>query len=303
MGTPLADKETGTTVTKHSHHDTYDAISPRHLDLAGKAVFITGASRSIGRAIAVAYAQAGVAFLALSARGSMDGTIEAVKKAAAEANKPAPTLLPLKIDTADQASVDAAVQAVAAALKGKPLDILVNNAGALEPITPIDKSDPVDWWNTFEVNVKGLYLACRAVLPLLLATAADGTVGNRTIVNLTSIGGILLLPGMSGYNTSKLAVCRLTEFLALEYADEKLVTFAVHPGGVVSDMSINLPRPMHATLVDTPELASESIVYLTRVPQLWLSGRYVSVEWDMPELEARKEEIAAKDLLKNKLVC
>ncbi len=286
----------GAVFTEHSHHDTYAAIDPRRVDLAGKTVFITGASRGIGRSLAVAYAQAGVAFLGLAARGSMDATVAAVEAAAAALGKPAPTLLPLAVDATDAASVDAAAKATAAALAGRPLDILVNNAGVLEDNHVVHESDPAEWWRTFDINLKGVYLASRAFLPLLL----EGS-GARTIVNLTSIGGLLVMKGMSAYNTSKLAVCRFTEYLAAEYADQQLVAFTIHPGGVATDMGLQLPEVLHSALTDTPALVADSIVYLTRAPQPWLSGRYVSVQWDLPELEARRDEVVAKDLLKNKL--
>lgn len=282
-------------MTDHVRHDTYDAISPKNVDLAGKAVLITGASRGIGRHIAVAYAQAGASQIAIAARGSMKETEAAVLAAATAAGKPAPTLLTISLDTTDAASV---VAAVATLTKGfGRLDILVNNAGVLEPVNLVGDSDPLAWWRSFEVNVKGVYLVSRALLPLLFASPG----GNRTVVNLTSIGGILVLPTMSGYNTSKLAVCRFTEYLAAEYADKQLVAIAVHPGGVASEMSLALPKAYHENITETPQLVSDSIVYLTRSPQHWLSGRYVSVQWDLPELEAKKDDIVQRDLLKNKL--
>ncbi|CAK7232891.1 hypothetical protein SBRCBS47491_008423 [Sporothrix bragantina] len=285
----------GVLVTEHSRHDTYDAINPTNLDLAGKAVLITGASRSIGRGVAIAYAKAGASQIAIAARSSLEETRTAVLAAAKAANKPAPTVLALTLDTTDAAAVDAAAATVTSEF-GR-LDILINNAGVLEPVNMLGDSDPLSWWRSFEVNVKGIYLVSRALLPLLFSSPN----GDRTIVNLTSIGGILVLPTMSGYNTSKLAVCRLTEFLATEYADKQLVSIAVHPGGVASDMSLSLPKAYHEGITETPELVSDSIVYLTRSPQHWLSGRYVSVQWDLTELEAKKDEIVQKDLLKNKL--
>ncbi|KJR82486.1 oxidoreductase, short chain dehydrogenase/reductase family [Sporothrix schenckii 1099-18] len=285
----------GLLVTPHAHHDTYDAISPKNIDLAGKAVLITGASRGIGRHIAISYARAGASQIAIAARGDSKETEAAVLAAAAAAGRPAPTLLAIPLDTTDVASVDAAVATLTKAF-GR-LDILVNNAGVLEPVNLLGDSDPLAWWRTFEVNIKGVYLVSRAVLPLLFSSPD----GSRTIVNLTSIGGLLVLPTMSGYNTSKLAVCRLTEYLAAEYADKQLVAMAVHPGGVASDMSLSLPKVYHANITETPALVSDSIVYLTRSPQLWLAGRYVSVQWDLTELEAQKDEIVQKDLLKSKL--
>lgn len=208
-----------------------------------------------------------------------------------------PTLLWLTVDASDPKSVEAAATKTKEALAGKPLDILVNNAGVLEPNAVVHESDSSDWWRTFEINLKGVYLTSRALIPLLL----EGQ-GDRTIVNLTSRGGILVMDGMSACNTSKLAVCRLTEFLAQEYRDAKLVTMAVHPGGVVSDMSLSLPENLPGAITDTAELVADSIVYLTREPQHWLTGRYVSVQWDLTELEAKKDDVVARDLLKNKLM-
>ncbi|CAK7219826.1 hypothetical protein SBRCBS47491_003982 [Sporothrix bragantina] len=296
------DPHSGVTVTEHSHHDTYDAINPRKLDLAGKSVFLTGASRGIGPSIAVAYARAGVSFIALAARGSMDKTVEAVTKAAQEAGRSVPTMLPLKMDASDPASVQAAADATKAALNGKPLDIVVNNAAVLEPNTTVHESKPEDWWFTFEINVKGVYLVCRAMIPLLLGEEGQPR-GGRMIVNVSSQGAILIIHGMSAYNTSKLAVCRLTEYLAYEYKEQDLTAISIHPGGVMSDMSMALPSELHEKVItDTPELVSDTIVYLTREPQTWLNGRYVSVLWDLPELEARRDEIVAKDLLKSKFI-
>lgn len=282
-------------MTPHVHHDTYDAIRPKNIDLSGKAVLVTGASRGIGRHIAVAYAQAGASKIAIAARSNLKETEAAVLAAAKAAGKPEPTVLAITLDTIDSKSVDAAAASITSTF-GR-LDILVNNAGVLEPVYLLGDSDPLSWWQSFEVNVKGVYLVSRSLLPLLFSSPD----GSRTIVNLTSIGGILVLPTMSGYNTSKLAVCRLTEYLALEYADKQLVAISVHPGGVASEMSLALPEAHHAFITETPELVSESIVYLTRSPQHWLSGRYVSVQWDLTELEAKKDEIVQKDLLKNKL--
>lgn len=204
-------------------------------------------------------------------------------------------MLSLSLEVTDQKSVDAAAKEVTDAFGGR-LDILVNNAGYLETWVPIAESDPDEWWRTWEVNLKGPYLVSRAFVPLLLNTSN----GPKTVVNISSVGAHRIMPGASAYQTSKFALLRLTEFLQAEYGSQGLLTFAVHPGGVPTDLAKCMPTEMHAVLTDTPELAGDTIVYLTadRKEWEWLAGRYVSCNWDVEELRAKKGEVERGDLLK-----
>jgi hypothetical protein len=86
-----------------------------------------------------------------------------------------------------------------------------------------------------------------------------------------------------------------------EYGDKGLVCFAIHPGGVKTELATNMPAEMHQLLTDTPELPADTLVWLGKEHRPWLSGRYVSVTWDMEELEAKKDEIVQKDVLKFRL--
>ena len=158
------------------------------------------------------------------------------------------------------------------------------------------ESDPKEWWTTWEINIKGVYLLSRAFIPLLLKG------GSKTIVNVSSVGALFVMPGASAYQTTKFALLRFTEFLAKEYEAQGIVTFAVHPGGVQTELALNMPEAVHGFLTDTPELAGDTLSYLTQKPQSWLIGRFVSVNWDMPEFFARKEEVVQGDKLKMRLV-
>lgn len=82
------------------------------------------------------------------------------------------------------------------------LDVLVNNAGVLEEWLPINESDTEVWWNTWELNLRSLYLMTKAVLPAMLQRGAG------TIINTTSAGGLRTAPGASAYQGSKTAVIR-----------------------------------------------------------------------------------------------
>jgi hypothetical protein len=90
--------------------------------------------------------------------------------------------------------------------------------------------------------------------------------------------------------------------VATEYSDQGVVTFAIHPGGVATELALNMPEALHALLVDKPELAGDSIAWLTQDRKEWLNGRYVSVNWDLPELVSKRDEIVEGDKLKMRIV-
>ena len=110
------------------------------------------------------------------------------------------------------------------------LDVLLINAGKLSMGPLIADTDPEEWWETWNVNLRGPYLVSRAFLPLMLKG------GDKTIVTTTSVGAHVVLPGVSAYQDSKLAVLRLMEFVNKEYADQGVTAFAVHPGNIPTDL-------------------------------------------------------------------
>lgn len=274
-----------------NHHDTYPAIIPIGQELTGKSIFITGASRGIGRSIALRCAKAGCAKLALAARSSLDDVVKEIEKQARKDNTEPPQILPLQVDVTSEDSVRQAAEIVKHSFGGK-LDILVNNAGYLPEFKPIPDSDPKEWWKGWEINMKGTFLPCHYLLPLVLASPT------RTIINLSSIGAHALTYGASSYQTSRFATCRLTEFLARDHEDQGLIVISLHPGGVKTDMRANFPEYLHGALVDEPILAGDTVVWLVKERREWLNARYVSSNWDMTELEGRKAEIVERDLLK-----
>ena len=101
---------------------------------------------------------------------------------------------------------------------------------------------------------------------------------------------------------SKHAVNRFTEILVAEYANQGLLAYVIHPGGVATDLGKQLPTPLQATLTSTPTLAGDTLVWLTKERRVWLAGRYLSSTWNMEEIEGRKEEIINGDKLKMRLV-
>lgn len=276
------------------HHDTYPLISPANADLSGKSVLITGASKGVGRATAIRFAMAGCSKIALAARSPLSEVEKEAKAAAAAAGWPEPQMLALDMDVTLEESVMEAAARVGQAFGGS-LDVLITNAGYLEAWKPLAESDPAEWWKSWETNVKGAYLCARCFIPLVLESS------HKTVMTLSSIGAHGVRFGASAYQTAKFALCRFTEFVDQEYHGKGLIAIAVHPGGVRTQLSLNMPKELHPLLKDTPELAADAIVWLAKERREWLAGRFFNCNWDVKELEDRKDEIVNKDLLKFRL--
>ena len=305
----------GASFTSIIHTDTYPEIDPLKAKHVGHAVFITGGSRGIGLATAKSFARAGASFIAIGDLDQFDAGLEAdlinVAKSAAQAP---PKILLLKVDVRDHDSLFAAAQSVEQSF-GR-LDILFNNAGFMTPAKPIEEADISSYWNTFEVNVKGVFLTTKAFLPLLYKS--DGL---KTILNMNSVAAHNLRPQASAYGTSKSTILRFTEFLMVEGAPKGLLAYCIHPGAVMTVLAEAMPKETHAgmpsplkiilgasadmvqtVLIDRPELCANTAVYLTQERRLWLAGRYISSTWDIPEFLSREKEIVEGDKLKVRLV-
>jgi NAD(P)-dependent dehydrogenase (short-subunit alcohol dehydrogenase family) len=285
-----------------AHHNVYDAIDPKGALMGsaeGKVVFIAGASRGIGQATAVAFAQAGARAVYLAARS--EAALKETRALVLAVNPE--TLCAIKAcDVTIAADVEAAVADCVARFGA--LDVADANAGYLGPWTKIGASDPVGWWWNWEVNVKGVYHVIRFALPPLIESArrhaAAGKSGGHLLL-LSSIGAQLLMPGASDYQTAKHAINRLCEFVQVDHGDDGIKCFALHPGGVSTELGRNMPEAMHAYLVDDPALAAGFAVWLCSGKADWAKGRYLSATWDVMELTALKEAILRDDLLVNRL--
>lgn len=285
----------GFTSTTHSHPYTYLGRASH----VGHKILITGGTRGIGRCIAVAYARAGAAAIAVAdIVQDFDKLAHDMIQAAQESGFDPPQIILHKLDVTNEESVRNCVGLIREEF-GNRLDVLVNNAGFMTPALNITETDTTTWWRTMEVNLKGPYLMSKHFVPLLLA--APG--GPQTIININSVAAHNLRPMASAYGTSKFAVLKLTEFLLVEAADKGLVSYSVHPGAVLTELAEKgMPADTLAGLTDSPELAASTVVWLSSEKREWLSGRYLSATWDMEELVSRMEEIVGNDKLKVRLV-
>ncbi|MGB7319362.1 MAG: SDR family oxidoreductase [Planktotalea sp.] len=285
-----------------AHHACYGAIDSRSTlkgSAEGKVVFIAGASKGIGQATAIAFAQAGAKAVYITARSE-----EALKETQSLVKAANPdTLCAYSIcDVTDAKQVEAATQDCAAQFGG--IDVADANAGYLGPWVKIADSDPDGWWRNWEVNMRGTYHLIRYTLPYLIKSAQkwrkDGRSGGHLIL-ISSIGAQFVMPGASDYQTSKHAINRLCEFVQSDHYADGIKCFALHPGGVATDIGHAMPTHMHEFLVDDPDLAANFAVWLCAGSADWAKGRYLSANWDVTELIALKGEILESDLLVNRL--
>jgi NAD(P)-dependent dehydrogenase (short-subunit alcohol dehydrogenase family) len=175
----------------------------------------------------------------LGARSDYGSLSSEILSAASKAGKAAPKLLSLKLDVMNYEDIDAAAKEVEKEF-GR-LDILINNAGYLSPFESILDTPKEDYWRNYEINMRGVYWVTKAFLPLMLKG------GEKTIVNLSSRGAMGLRSGGSGYQVTKMAVTKFTEYLMVEYGDQGLLAFSVHPCGALTELGTGMPKNFHAS--------------------------------------------------------
>ena len=192
----------------------------------GSVAVVTGASRGIGRTIAVGLAEFGydVAVLDLGAqRAALDETAAEIRATGRKA-------FVHELDVTSKAGIDAAVAAILAEAGG--IDVLVNNAGILKPSTLEDLSEK-DWDAHFDVNAKGVLLMCQAVLPHMRAKKSG------RIINIASIAGRQGVATQGHYAATKSAVITLTRVLAQEAGMDGITVNAICPGIILTEMGRN----------------------------------------------------------------
>jgi 3-oxoacyl-[acyl-carrier protein] reductase len=244
-------------------------------DLTSQVALVTGGGRGIGRWIAEELAGAGMR-VAVSAR-----TAEQVEEAASAIGG-----LALVGDVARREDVERMVAETERELG--PIDLLVANAGVTISEQAAWELDPADWWQVLEVNVLGVYLCCRTVIPGMLAR-------RRGRIVITG-SGAAYLPGSTStaYSASKAAVWRFGETLAGQLRPHGIPVFVISPGLVRTEMTESFGDDAPWT---PPELAPRLVRALASGRADALAGRYIHAEHDdIEDLIARADEVVDGDL-------
>jgi NAD(P)-dependent dehydrogenase (short-subunit alcohol dehydrogenase family) len=206
--------------------------------LAGRTAVVTGASRGIGRAIAVHLADAG-ANVTLVSRSA-----EALASVFDEISRRGGQAL---VVPADVTSDDAPQQVVDRTLaEFGSLDILVNNAGGNSFMSPLETMRFSGWQKVFALNLESTVRLIQAALPAMIAT------GNASIINVSSVTGLRGSPLMSHYGAAKAATISLTQSLAIEVATQGVRVNALVPGWIATDLTgfLRTDDDLESTLID-----------------------------------------------------
>lgn len=242
-------------------------------DLEGRRALVTGASRGIGRAIALAYARAG-ADVALLARNA-----EVLAEVAAEVEAQGRRAIIAPADVLDPDSTHAAVGAAIDGLGG--LDILVNNAGGNSFSSPVAQMRLSGWEKTMRLNLDSIVHITQQALPSLGS-------GGGSIINVSSVAGLRGAPTMAHYGAAKAALLSFTQSLAIETAWMGVRVNALVPGWIDTDLTDFLRAnddAERATLArvpmqrwGTPEEIAEPAVFLASDASAFMTGQALVVD-------------------------
>jgi NAD(P)-dependent dehydrogenase (short-subunit alcohol dehydrogenase family) len=246
--------------------------STMELGLKDNVAIVTGGSSGIGRATAVAFAQAG-AKVVVAARRIQEGeeTVRLVQDVGAEA-------LFVQTDVTKAADVEALVNKTLAAFG--QLDCAFNNAGFGKSV-PLTERSEEEWDAETDVNLKAVWLCLKYQIPALLKS------GSGAIVNMASMGGgVIGVPGLSSYNAAKGGVIGLTRSAAMEFAKQQIRINAVSPGLIATDILDNVPQESLQQMVDTipmkragqAEDVATAIVWLCSDAASYITGHNLVID-------------------------
>jgi 3-oxoacyl-[acyl-carrier protein] reductase len=239
-----------------------------------RVAIVTGASRGIGRAIALRLAREGRHVVAVArSQGPLDELIAEITNAGGKATARA-------CDLADFAAVTAMIEGVAKDL-GR-IDILVNNAGITRDNLILRMSDD-EWDDVINTNLKAVFVACRAAARPMM----KGKFGR--IVNIASTSGLVGNAGQANYAAAKSGLTGLTKTIARELGGKGITANVVAPGFIQTDMTKDLPADvldkvrasMAVKTLGVPEDIAACVAYATSDDAGYLTGQTIAVDGGM----------------------
>jgi 3-oxoacyl-[acyl-carrier protein] reductase len=245
------------------------------MKLKGKVAIITGASRGIGKGIAVRYAEEGASVVVASRSMAL------LKKVVEEIRHKGGRALAIDLDVTEYESIEAVMSKTVAEF-GR-LDIMVNNAG-ISMAKPSEELSPRDWQRALETDLSGVFYGCQCAAKEMIRQGEGGC-----IINITSVYGLVAAPGRAAYCSSKAAANMLTKVLAIEWAKNKIRVNAIAPGyfrtemvqGVIDSGMLPLgaieKRTPLGRIGEVPEILGLA-VYLAGDESAYMTGSIINID-------------------------
>jgi 3-oxoacyl-[acyl-carrier protein] reductase len=244
------------------------------MSLTGKKALVTGASRGIGRAVALKLAREGADVIVTAT------SLERAKKTADEISLLGRKAIPFKVDVGVTSEVEALFQMVTTEFGS--LDILVNNAGITRDGLLMRMKDE-EWDAVIDINLKGTFACTREAIKMM-AKAKSGR-----IVNISSVVGEMGNAGQANYCASKAGLIGFTKAVAREYAKRNITVNAVAPGFIETDMTGVLSESVRDELLKqipvnrfgTPDDIANAVFFLVSDMGSYVTGQVLSVNGGM----------------------
>ena len=243
--------------------------------LDGKTALVTGASRGIGRAVALRLAEEG-ARVAINYAGN----VKAAEEVKASIEAAGGTAILCQADIADSAAVEAMVAAVVKEFG--TIDILVNNAGITRDTLLMRMKDE-DFAKVLDTNLKGVFYCTKAVSKLMMKKRAG------RIVNMASVVGLVGNAGQTNYAAAKAGVIGFSKSAAKELASRGITVNVVAPGFIGTDMTAGLPESVKEKMLTDiplgrmgePEDVANAVLFLASDQASYITGQVVNVDGGM----------------------
>jgi 3-oxoacyl-[acyl-carrier protein] reductase len=241
------------------------------VDLKNQVAVVTGASRGIGRGIALKLASCGATVIGVArSLEALQGTLQAIRDAGGSAEG-------MAADVASSTDVKRVIDEVEA--KYLRIHVLVNNAGITRDGLMLRMEDDA-WQAVIDTNLKGTFLFCRAVGAVMMRARYG------RIVNISSVSGLAGNPGQANYAASKAGVIGLSKTVAKELASRGVTVNVVAPGFITTDMTDVLPEKIKTEVKEriplrrfgTPEDIAELVCFLASPAASYITGQVISVD-------------------------